>query len=85
MSNLSGVPPIATILTNLLLIILAAAVWRACGQKAMFAGALFALVVNGALAGIEWFFLVGNFVEVVFILSLLHTARRLETGHRPGG
>ena len=76
LGSLSGVPPIATIATNLLVLPMAASVWRVGGWPWFFLGALFIFVVNGATGSQPWGFLSGNFAELVFIASLLLTERR---------
>lgn len=76
LGSLSGVPPIATIATNLLVLPMAAAVWRVGGWPWFFLGALFIFVVNGATGSQPWGFISGNFAELVFIASLLLTERR---------
>ena len=73
LGSMSGVPPVATILTNILVLPMAAAVWRVARWPWFFLGALFIFVLNGAAGGQPWGFLVGNFVEVVFVVSLLFT------------
>lgn len=75
----SGMPPIATILTNILILPMAAAIWKVAGWKWMFLGALFIFVLNGATGPKPWGFIVGNFAEVVFILSLLFTERKFRS------
>jgi hypothetical protein len=76
LGSLSGMPPIATILTNILILPMAAAVWRASGWQWFFLGALFIFLLNGATVVQPWGFLVGNFGELVFIFCLLATERR---------
>ncbi len=83
LGSLSPLPPIATILTNILVLPMAAAVWKASGWKWFFLGALFIFLLNGATGAKPWGFLVGNFAEVVFILCLLATHRRF--AQRPRG
>jgi len=73
LGSLSSVPPVATILTNILVLPMAAAVWRVAGWPWFFLGGLFIFVLNGATGAQSWGFLVGNFAEVVFIVSLLQT------------
>ncbi|MEP1472362.1 MAG: hypothetical protein ABJK20_02340 [Halieaceae bacterium] len=73
LGSVSGMPPVATILTNILVLPMAAAVWRVAGWPWFFLGALFIFLVNGATGGQPWGFLVGNFAEVVFVVSLLQT------------
>lgn len=72
----SKVPPIATILTNFLVIILSGFIWRQSGWRWLTLGSLFIFLVNGATATLTWGFIAGNFAEVVFVLSLLFTERR---------
>ena len=76
MGSISGVPPIATILTNILILPMAAAVWKVSGWKWFFLGALFIFLLNGATGAQPWGFLVGNFAEVVFVIALLATHRK---------
>jgi hypothetical protein len=76
MGSLSGMPPVATILTNILVLPMAAAVWKVSGWKWFFLGALFIFLLNGATGAQPWGFLLGNFAEVVFVLCLLATHRR---------
>ena len=76
LGSVSGLPPIATILTNILLLPMAALVWKASGWRWLFLGALFIFLVNGATGAQPWGFLVGNLAELVFIVSLLATDRR---------
>lgn len=71
----SGLPPVGTIATNLLLLPMAAAVWRGCGWRWFLLGALFIFLLNGATGAKPWGFLAGNFGELVFIISLLATER----------
>ena len=68
--------------TNILLLPMAALVWKSNGWKWFFLGALFIFLLNGATGTQSWGFLVGNFAEVVFMLSLLGTWRRFS---RPVG
>lgn len=71
MSNAHGSAPVATILTNLFTILLAAYVWHKSGLKILFLGSLFIFIVNGATAGQKWGFIAGNLAEIVFVLSLI--------------
>ena len=82
--SLSKMPPIATILTNILILPMAAAIWKTSGWKWFFLGAVFIFLVNGATGAQPWGFITGNFAELVFILSLLITERRF-SGRRFGG
>jgi hypothetical protein len=76
MGSLSGLPPIATIATNIAVLPMAAAVWKVSGWRWFFLGGLFIFLLNGATGAQPWGFLVGNLGEVVFILALLATNRR---------
>jgi hypothetical protein len=64
----SGVP-YATVLTNIVVLLMAAMIWNVCRWNLMFWGTLFILVVNGASAGQKWGFLASNFAEIIFILA----------------
>lgn len=71
-----GAPPLATILTNALLLIVAAAVWRRAKWPWLFAAALFIFAVNGATAAKEWSIVASNLAEVVFAVAWVATLRR---------
>jgi len=73
LGSVSSLPPIATIATNILMLPMAALVWKASGWKWFFLGAVFIFLVNGATGAQPWGFLAGNFAEVVFMLCLLVT------------
>ncbi|MEX0827431.1 MAG: hypothetical protein WD005_00600 [Haliea sp.] len=77
LGDTAGGPPMATIMTNLLMLPMAAVVWRKSGWPWLFLGGLFIVVVNGATAPMAWGFLAGNFAEVVFVLALLATEKHL--------
>lgn len=79
MSNAHGSAPVATILTNLFTIVLAAYLWRKSGWKVLFWGSIFIFIVNGASAGQKWGFIAGNLAEVVFVLSLIFTHLHVST------
>ena len=76
LGSASSLPPIATIATNILILPMAAAVWKVSGWKWFFLGAVFIFVLNGATGAQPWGFLVGNFAELVFMLCLLATQQR---------
>lgn len=76
LAAVSTLPPIGTILTNLLLLAMAAAVWRRSGWRWLFLGALAIFLLNGATGARSWGFVVGNFAELIFIVCLLATERR---------
>lgn len=68
--------PLATIVTNLVLLVLTAYLWRRSGWPWLFAATLSIFLINGGLAGSEWGIVAGNLAEVVFALAwvaaLLH-------------
>jgi hypothetical protein len=76
LGSVSSLPPIATIATNILVLPMAAVVWKVSGWKWFFLGAAFIFVLNGATGAQPWGFLVGNFAELAFMLCLLATQRR---------
>lgn len=76
MGSVSSLPPIATIATNIVILPMAAAVWRASNWPWFCLGAVFIFVLNGATGAQSWGFLVGNFAELVFMICLLATQRR---------
>jgi len=80
LGSVSSLPPIATIATNILILAMAALVWKASGWKWFFLGAAFIFLVNGATGAQSWGFLTGNFAEVVFVLCLLATHWRFSSG-----
>ena len=69
-------PPLATILTNIIVLGFAIAIWRRSGWPWLFAAALFIFLVNGASATSEYGLLAGNLAEVVFAFGWLATLRR---------
>jgi len=77
LGSTADAPPWATIAANLVILPMAAAVWRKSGWPWMFLGTLFILLVNGAAGSSDWGFLAGNFAEIVFIGSLLMTENHL--------
>ena len=79
MSNANSSAPMATIVTNIVTLILAGYLWRKSGWKILFLGALFIFVVNGASATQAWGFLAGNFAEIIFVLSLITTLKHFST------
>ncbi len=70
-----SLPPIGTIVTNLLVIVMGIILWRKAGWKWMFFGGLSIFVLNAATGAKEYGFLVGNGAEVIFLLSLYMTER----------
>jgi hypothetical protein len=79
LGSVSSLPPIATIATNILILPMAAAIWKVSGWKWFFLGGAFILVLNGATGAQPWGFLVGNFAELIFMLCLLATQRRFSS------
>ncbi|GAA5525440.1 hypothetical protein Maes01_02010 [Microbulbifer aestuariivivens] len=71
-------PPLATIAVNLLVIVAGIWLWRVAQWPWLFAGALQIFLVNGASAGLEWAFIVGNSAELLFALSLLATLAHIQ-------
>ncbi len=69
-------PPLATILTNLVLLTIAAILWKRAGWRWAFAGSLLIFVVNGASAGSDWGIVAGNIAEILFVASWLATLFR---------
>ena len=79
LSSLSSIPPVATILSNIIMLPMAFAVWRRAGWPWFFLGGLFIFLVNGATGALPWGLFAGNGAEVVFVFSLLATERYLST------
>jgi hypothetical protein len=75
--GVSKVPPLATIATNVLILPMAFAIWRAVDWSLFFLGALLIFILNGSTGSQPWGFLVGNGAEVIFICCLLLTERFL--------
>ena len=73
LSSTSSIPPIATILTNLVILPMAAVIWRVAGWRWFFLAALFIFLVNGATATKPWGFIAGNCAELIFVIALLAT------------
>ena len=71
-------PPLATILTNLILLGIAAAIWRASGWKWLFLGVLQIFVINAATATQNWSIISGNLAEIMFAASWVATLLRFE-------
>jgi hypothetical protein len=80
LGSVSTMPPVATIFTNILILPMAAAVWRVSGWRWLFLGALFIFLLNGAFAAQPWGFVVGNFAELVFVICLLATEHCVVAG-----
>ncbi|MGI9225908.1 MAG: hypothetical protein ACR2QX_15595 [Woeseiaceae bacterium] len=73
-----AMPPIATILTNVVILVLSAAVWRKVGWPWLFLPALTILLVNGAAAGQDWGIIAGNLAEIVFLAGWVASLRHLQ-------
>jgi len=69
-------PPIATILTNIVILGMAAALWRVTSWPWLFAAAVTILTINGATATMEWGIVAGNLAEIVFVVGWLATLYR---------
>lgn len=80
LKSVSSLPPIATILTNVLVLPMAAAVWKTSGWKWFFLGSVFIFLLNGSTGGQPWGFLAGNAAELIFMLCLLATHRKFRIG-----
>ena len=78
----SNLPPIATILTNVLLLPIGVAIWRNGGWPWLFAVALLILLVNGATATKDWGIISGNLTEIVFAIGWVATLRRFPVAPR---
>jgi hypothetical protein len=72
----SGLPPIATILTNLLLLPVGLATWRCSGWPWLFVVTLLILLINGATGALDWGIISGNTMEIVFAIGWIATLRR---------
>ena len=75
-------PPIATILTNVLLLPIGIAIWRNGAWPWLFAVALLILLVNGATATKDWGIISGNLTEIVFAIGWVATLRRFPVAPR---
>ncbi len=77
LSSTAALPPLGTIGVNLVLIALAFMLWRSARWPLLLAGALLILLANGATGGQSWGYLVGNAMEIAFMLCLYSTERFL--------
>ena len=77
--SVDAMPPIATILTNVVIIVLAAILWRRSGWPWLFAGALLIFVINAALGSREFGIVAGNLAEVAFVLAWVTTLYRFRS------
>ena len=78
--SVHGAPPLATIVTNLLLLGIAVPIWRRSGWKWLFLGVLQIFLINAATATQDWSIISGNIVEIVFaaswVATLFHFGKR---------
>ncbi|MCH9695372.1 MAG: hypothetical protein K0U72_12750 [Gammaproteobacteria bacterium] len=73
-----SMPPIATILTNIVVLIIAACIWRIAAWPWLFLGALTIFLVNGVSAGMPWSIVSGNLAEVLFAAGWVLTLQRFK-------
>ena len=71
--SVDAAPPLATILTNVVLLGISAAIWRASGWKWLFLGILQIFIINGATATQDWSIISGNLAEIFFAVSWIAT------------
>jgi hypothetical protein len=71
-----GGPPLATIAINLVILGMAAALWRVGRFPWLFVAALAIFIVNGATATSDWGIIGGNLAEILFICGWLASCRR---------
>jgi hypothetical protein len=76
LASADSMPPLATILTNIVVLVIAAFIWRASGWPWLFFAAITIFLVNGALAGSTWSIIGGNLAEVVFATGWVATLWR---------
>ena len=76
MVSVHGGLPVPTILTNVIVIGLAAALWRIANWPWLFFAALFIFLVNGAAAASDWGIVAGNLAEIVFVAGWIASVRR---------
>ncbi|WP_448212023.1 hypothetical protein [Colwellia sp. MEBiC06753] len=74
-ASVNSAPPWATILINFLVILLAVYLWVKTKWPWLFIGSISIFVVNGAFASSSYGFLLGNIMEVIFILTLIATEK----------
>ena len=74
--SVHALPPAATIVTNLILIGIAIAIWRASGWKWLFLGVLQIFLINALTATQDWSIISGNIAEIVFAASWVATLFR---------
>ena len=68
--------PIATIATNIVILLVAAIIWRRAGWPWLFAGAIAIFLINGASATSDWGIVAGNLAEIVFVAAWVATLYR---------
>ena len=69
-------PPIATIATNAVILVVAAILWRRSGWRWLFVGAASIFLVNGGFASSDFGIVAGNIAEVLFVASWIATLYR---------
>ena len=74
--SVDGSPPIATIVTNLLLLGVSATIWRNSGWYWLFLGVVQIFVLNAATATRDWGIISGNLAEIAFAASWVATLYR---------
>ena len=84
MTAVSGGLPIGTILTNVVMIGYSILIIRSGGPSAYLVGSLGIFIVNGLFTGNRFGFVIGNSVEVLFVLCLLAGELRLRPAAEPG-
>lgn len=72
-------PPLATIVTNAIVLVFSAILWRRTGWPWLFSAALLIFLVNGGSVGFEWGIVAGNLAEVVFASAWVFTLARFNT------
>jgi len=61
-------PPLATVVTNVVVLVLSLLLWKEARWPWLFAAALLIFLVNGSMAGNPWSIVAGNTAEVLFAL-----------------
>ncbi|MDH3621277.1 MAG: hypothetical protein OER91_10310 [Gammaproteobacteria bacterium] len=75
-TSVDAAPPLATIVTNLAILVMAAMLWRIGRFPWLFVASLTIFVVNGATATSDWGIVAGNFAELVFVAGWLASLYR---------
>lgn len=69
-------PPLATIVTNIVILAMAAVLWRAAAWPWLLVGAMLIFLVNAAMASSDWSIVAGNIAEVAFAGAWLASCLR---------